>query len=145
MKIFASILVFLAIISCASTPTPRQAELVVTYNGQEVHRAGSKYASIEEVHQKTLEKGKKYFIFAARWCKSCDFLEKALEQSGHRDIVTLIDIDDAESRKVAAALDIRNVPTMVVVDEKDKISDQLIGPSAIVMHMLIHVDKKNEN
>ena len=142
MKKFVSILVFLAIISCGSSPEPRQAELIVTYNGQEVHRAGSNYATIEEIHQKTLEKGEKYFIFSARWCKSCDFLQKALKQSGHLNQVVLIDIDDPNSKKLAAILEIQNVPTMVVIDKSDNISNTLIGPSAIVMHMLIHVDVK---
>lgn len=142
MNKLISIIGFFFILSCGSTPSPRQAELVVTYEGVEVHRAGSKYASIEEIHAKTGEKGKKYFIFSARWCKSCVFLERALEQSGHSDMVTLIDVDGQETGKLAAVLEIQNVPTMVVIDENDNITEKLVGPSAIVMHMLINVEKK---
>jgi len=143
MKVLFTILLATLFASCAHGPPPqRNAELIVTYEGTEVHRAGTPYKSLRQFEKILKDTTKtKYVIFSARWCDSCKFLNRALRQSGHWGAVTLIDIDEPWVRALAGEMQISNVPTMVVINKNDTIANTFIGPSAIIMHLLINVDK----
>ncbi len=138
----AVIIILSQLVACTSTNQPRNAELIVTYNGEEVHRAGTAFKSLKEFDTIIRDNTKtKYVVFSAKWCNSCEFLKKALKQSGHWEQVTLINIDEPWVASLASSLGVRAVPSMVVVGKDDSIQKTFVGPSAIVMHLLINVDK----
>ena len=139
------ILLLPALFSCGALQDapPRNSELIVTYEGKEVHRVGSKFKSYQEMRQIADSGEQLYIVFAARWCKSCNFLFRALEQSGHKNFVNYIDIDEPWANNLAANFKISQVPTMIVVDKDSNIKNQLVGPSDIVMHLIINVKTKN--
>jgi len=138
------LLTFLYACAAASDQT-RNAELIVTYNNEEVQRTGSKYKSYSEMRKIADRKEKKYIIFSARWCPSCDFLERAMKQSGHIQSVNLIDVEELWVQGLAKVFKIPGVPTMIVVDERDTVVEKLVGPSDIIMHLLINVKTADEN
>jgi thioredoxin-related protein len=143
MRVFIYILasfIFLACtLGCATTPPEkRNSELIVTYNGKEVHRAGSMYKSFEEFEKILQKKEKQYIIFSARWCSSCKFLQKALIQGNFIDKVTLLDIDEPWVAHLAKNLKIKNVPTMIVADKDGQIIDGRIGSPPIVLYLVIN-------
>ena len=123
---------------CATVQNKRNAELVVHYNGVEVSRSGSKYTGLPEFTKHIEQKSKKYIIFAARWCKSCKFLDKALAQSGHEPLIIRLDADELWVNQIMAMMGLSNVPTMVVIDEKESLVNTLVGPSKIIMYLIIN-------
>jgi len=140
LSIFIAIVLILQVFGCNNqTPQKRNAELVVTYNGQEVHRAGTKYKSLEQFHKLLEEPKKKYIIFSAEWCKSCKFLQKALEQGGFEDKVTLLNIEEPWVARLAMNLKIKNVPTMIVADKKGQIIAGRVGSPPIVLYLVVNV------
>ena len=122
---------------------PRNSELIVTYEGKEVHRAGSRFKSYQEMRAIADSGEQLYIIFAARWCESCNFLFRALEQSGHKKFVNYVDVDEPWANSLAAHFKISGVPTMIVVDKDSNIENRFTGPSDIVMHLIINVETKN--
>jgi len=143
---FIFLLVFLS--ACSSVPAQkRNAELVVTYQGKEVHRVGSKYQSYSDMEVRAGRSNKKYIIFSARWCKTCDHLNLLLKQSGHAENnqISLLDIEETWVSNLAQVYGITEVPIMIIVNEKDMIIGKLLGPSKIIMHLLINVEVKNED
>ena len=140
---FISIFITLVLVSCSgmqtSTHTKRNAELVVTYNGEVVHTAGSKYKTVDEFREIIQRKGPKYIVFGAKWCKSCGFLERALKQSNHFDKITFINVEEEWVAFLMSEIGIRSIPTMVIIGEDDKLSGTFVGPSKIIMHLLINV------
>ena len=140
--ILAAAVILVQVVACTPVNQQRNAELIVEYNGTEVYRAGTPFKSLKDFEKIIENKTKtKYVIFSAKWCNSCAFLNKALKQSGHWDQVVLLDIDERWVAGTAASLGIKAVPTMVVVDKDDSIVQTFEGPSAIVMYLLIHVNK----
>jgi thiol-disulfide isomerase/thioredoxin len=143
---FTSLLMFLS--ACSSSGAQkRNAELIVTYQGGEVYRAGSKYQSYFDMKVRADRPEKKYIIFGARWCDTCDQLNLLLKQSGHEtsDQVSLLDVEEDWASNLAKAYSIMILPTMIVVSEKNIIIGKIQGPSKIIMHLLINVEVKNED
>ena len=134
------ILAVFFVIGCAGSTENRSADLTVHYFGKEIHRISTKYKNLQQIRTSLDIKQDKYLIFMADWCKSCDFLLKALKQSGHFEKVMLINIDERWVQALAAELGISAVPTMVKIDKKDKISKSIVGPSKITMYLLINVE-----
>ena len=128
------------VIGCAGSSENRSSDLVVHYYGKEVHRVSTKYKSLDYIRQSLEKKQDKYVIFMADWCKSCDFLLKALKQSDHFEKVMLINIDEEWVQALAAEMGIRAVPTMIKIDKNDKITHIVVGPSKITMYLLINVE-----
>ncbi len=146
MKIKAFFIAFLALVllmqlfSCGGTQEKRNAELIVHYNGKEVHRSGSKYIGFPKFERIAKNKQKKYFIFSAEWCPSCKFLEKALKQMKKQGRVPIINIDEHWGSSLAANLGVNSVPTLVEADKNGNIVRIISGPSKIVMHLLLYND-----
>lgn len=59
----------------------------------------------------------KLLKFSASWCQPCKQLSKTLEGMELPFPVSEIDVD--ENREAAMEYGIRNVPTMILVDEND--------------------------
>ena len=73
----------------------------------------------------------KILKFSAAWCGPCRSMSKALE--GHTLPVPLVevDIDDAEAAKLVAKYGIRNVPTLVMVDDNEEFVSSLVGAKSV--------------
>jgi len=134
------ILAMFFVLGCGGSGESRSADLTVHYFGKQVHKVSTKYKTLQQVKTSLEKKQDKYIIFMADWCKSCDFLLKALKQSGHFEKVMLIDIDEAWVQAIASEMDVTAVPTMIKIDKKDKITQIIVGPSKITMYLLINVE-----
>ena len=127
--------------SCSGTNTERRnAELVVTYNGKEVHRAGSLYATMDELNRLLDSDEEKYVIFSAPWCPPCKTMIRALEQSGHLDKVYILNLEEPWVAYLYKAANLSVVPSMLVADAQGQPENIIAGASNIIMHLLIHVD-----
>ena len=137
MKALFLFLMLILTASCGSSPDYKtNTEVIVHYNGKEVSRTGSKFLSFEKFKELAHEKGEKYIIFSARWCKSCQFLDRALKQSGHFDKVMFLDVDEQWVQQLMVVVRERNVPTMMVTDENGNFTQVLVGPSKIIMYLI---------
>ena len=139
--IFLLLLTLIMATSCSAEKQYRNSELVVTYNGQEVHRA-SKYTSLNQFRYLVNESEKKYVIFSADQCPSCRTLYEALKQSGHVEKVILLNLQERWVYVLSQVLEIRGIPTLIVADEKGNFVTQKVGPSDIIMYLIINVDTK---
>jgi hypothetical protein len=138
--IFAAFAAMIYFFGCSSTPQKRNAELVVTYNGKEVHRASPIYKNRIEFNRYVLGSGKKYIIFGADWCKRCKFMYKAIKQTEHFEKIAIINVDRPWVAKLFATTGLNAVPVMVVLDENNNLSEVELGASKIVMNLLINIE-----
>ena len=136
--IFLLIFVLFGVTSCATEQYHRNSELVVTYNGKEVHRA-SKYTSLKDFQYLINEKKRMYIIFSADQCSSCRQLYKALQQSGHVNKVVLLNLQERWVFKLSQMLNMRGIPTLIVVDKDGEYVASKLGPSDIIMYLIINV------
>tara|TARA_R100001510_G_C7647746_1_gene205092 strand:+ start:1217 stop:1648 length:432 start_codon:yes stop_codon:yes gene_type:complete len=137
MRLSFLLLPLALITGCGGAPEYKtNTEVIVHYNGKEISRTGSKFVSFEKFKELAHKKGKKYIIFSTRWCKSCQFLDRALKQSGYYDKVTFLDADEEWVQQLMVVVRERNVPTMMVTDENGNFTETLIGPSKIIMHFI---------
>ena len=68
----------------------------------------------------------KILKFSAFWCQPCKALTKTL-QSVNLDGFELQEVDIEENQVLAAKYSIRNVPTMVMVDDSEQVKSTLVG------------------
>ena len=68
----------------------------------------------------------KILKFSAHWCQPCKALSKTL-QSVNLDGFELQEVDIEENQELAAKYGIRNVPTMVMVDDSGQLKSILVG------------------
>jgi len=143
MKLIRYILIFL-VSACTSSVQPRgdnNTELIVTYEGKEVHRSGSRYNNMDDLSNAiNYSSSEIYIIFGAKWCANCKHLYKALDQSGHSDKVLILNVDEDWVAKLALAAGIKSVPTMIVVNEAREPIAVRQGASQIVMYLIINVE-----
>jgi hypothetical protein len=118
----------------------RNAELVVTYEGKEVHRASPIYTSLEDFSHIVESKEDKYIIFGAEWCEKCKFLYKALRQSGHIDKVAILNLDEPWVAELYNATGLKMVPAMVVTSHLGKILAVEVGAPRIVLYLVINLE-----
>jgi len=130
--------------ACGSTykQSPRNAELVVEYMGKKVAHSKPKWTNQARLRQMLEKSERKYIIFGADWCESCKFLRKALEQGELLSQVEFLNIDELWVAQVAAFYQIKSVPAMLEINNRGRIVAAKIGPSAIVMHIIINEEKK---
>lgn len=69
---------------------------------------------------------RKIYRFTASWCQPCKTLAKILEKANEENIpIEVVDID--VHQELAETYFIRSVPTLVMLDEKEKPLKKLIG------------------
>lgn len=68
----------------------------------------------------------KILKFSAFWCQPCKALSKTL-QSVNLDGFELQEVDIEENQELAAKYGIRNVPTMVMVDDSGQLKSISVG------------------
>tara|TARA_B100000700_G_C14941296_1_gene806891 strand:+ start:316 stop:750 length:435 start_codon:yes stop_codon:yes gene_type:complete len=143
MRWISYILIFL-MSACTSSVQPidnGNTELIVTYEGKEVHRSGSRYSSMDDLSNSiNYSPSETYIIFGAKWCKNCDHLYKALDQSGHTGKVLILNVDEPWVAKLAIAAGLKSVPTMIVVGKSGQPIAVKQGASQIVLYLVINVD-----
>ena len=140
LRVLTVILVLLSI-SCSGANTERRnAELVVTYDDKEVHRASPIFTSKDEFTKELENSGEKYIIFSAPWCPPCTPMLRALEQSGHIDKVTILNLEEPWVAYLFKATNLSVVPTLLVADSSGLPKTIVQGASPIVMHLIINID-----
>ncbi len=135
---------FLAMLipSCSSVQEQRRnAELVVTYEGKEVHRASPIYSSQRDLETLVDSKEKKYIIFSAEWCSSCKGLIKALKNTNYLEKVVVLNLDELWAARLFQAAELSAVPSMLVADEEGKPEGVVSGPAQIMMYLFMHIKK----
>lgn len=116
----------------------RNAELTVTYNGKEILKrkpTWSGKARIERLMRNPASKT--YIVLGAKWCKSCDFLRRALDQAEMLEKVEFLDIDEEWVNHLAQFYNIDKVPTMLILDKTTKVQNIVVGPGQIVVKLLV--------
>jgi thiol:disulfide interchange protein len=141
-QLLAAIIISVIAIGCGSAPPEkRNSDLTVTYEGKIVYEASGRYTSEAELRRALAEDGRKYLIFAADWCEACNFLRKAVDQAELTDKVMYLNIDKPWVQALARHYKIKGVPLMFVLDTETRIVDIREGPGAIVIRLLIDIEK----
>ena len=67
----------------------------------------------------------KILKFSASWCQPCKMLAKTIEGMEVPYEITEIDIDEQPEK--AGKYQVRGVPTMVLIDDKEAVVSRLVG------------------
>lgn len=119
------------------SPATNNTELIVHYEGKEVHRR-SKYISQNQLHNLIEQKKEIIIIFSAEWCKACKLTRKALTQANLSGApVNYLNIDEPWVQKLAVTLKIRAVPYMFHIDSNGQPLAIKVGPGKIVSYLLL--------
>jgi thioredoxin 1 len=68
---------------------------------------------------------KKFLYFTAAWCGPCKVLKPKIEALSNELPITILDVD--ANRIAAAQYNIRNIPTIIMIDEEGSVLDRLVG------------------
>ena len=144
-KNFRAWWVFLAFFLCFLTPScvaeqKRNAELVVTYQGKVVHRAGSRYTGEKEfINKLNDEKMPDFVLFSSQWCQSCRHVEKKVQDFGWKNKIIVLNLDEKWVNFIAGQLGLRGVPALIIVHNKGKQRDMIYyGPTTIINKIYSH-------
>lgn len=67
----------------------------------------------------------KILRFTAKWCQPCKGLDMLLNSMEYKATIEKIDIDEDE--KTPIEYGVRNVPTLIKIDENGNVVDRLVG------------------
>ena len=75
---------------------------------------------------------KKVIKFSASWCGPCrtmsPIVEKILKEDEFSNVVDFRPVDmDEDDENLGGKYGIRTIPTILVIDEEDKVLDKLVG------------------
>jgi thiol-disulfide isomerase/thioredoxin len=134
------VLVMMVLLGCGSTQVEEvvtgNTELVVTYEGKEVHRRGGEYVSLPQL-KAILGNGKpSIVIFGAPWCKSCAFLRKALGQAKLNVDIYWVNISEKWGGEIASMMVIKAIPAMEHLGPDGSAIAHRVGPGPIVVYLL---------
>lgn len=73
---------------------------------------------------------KKFLYFTATWCVPCKVLKPKIEALSAELPITILDVD--ANKTTATEYNIRNIPTIVVIDEKGTVLNRLVGNNITV-------------
>jgi thioredoxin 1 len=68
---------------------------------------------------------KRLLFFQAAWCGPCKSMKPLMESLQHQMPITFIDVD--ASPQTAAGHSVRNVPTVILIDEGGREKGRLVG------------------
>ena len=127
-------------LSCGPSPsiTNSNTELVVHYNGKEVHRRSNKYISEKQLLHLIRSKQDFVIIFAADWCKACTLTKKALKQAKLKKPIYYLNVGSDWVKRLAGDMHIKSIPLMIHTDKNNKTKASLVGPSDIVLYLLLN-------
>lgn len=136
------LLIVIALFGLSCGPAPLVAnsntELVVKYNGKEIHRRSNKYISEKQLVDLLRSKQGFIIIFAADWCKACTLTKKALKQAKLKNPIHYLNVDSEWVKRLAGEMHIKSIPLMIHTDKNNKTKASLIGPSDIVLYLLLN-------
>lgn len=129
------------LVSCGSVFGPAHksssnTELIVHYNGVEVHRRGSKYLTKQELTDLSDSKKDFIVIFTAKWCSACVFTDKVIKQSKLKKKIYYLNLDEDWVKHLAALLEIRGVPFLMHIDKRGITVAKKLGPMSIIDYLI---------
>jgi len=119
-------------------PVRGEAQLVVTYNGKEVHRRNTGWVSKEELNAIVETPGKKIFIFGAPWCKPCGLLRTAIKQANVKHEIYWVNIDEPLGQELMVVMGKRSIPLMMATGPNGEFIAERVGPAKITMYLLLN-------
>ena len=135
MKSFILILVGL-LMSCGGAQDARNSELTAEYYGVVEVRAGGAYIDEATLRQLLKQNDKThYVVFSDDMCGGCTHLKQKLRERGWIDKVHFVNLDDKWVQEIAAIMNIKAVPTLVVELKDDKGALFYEGPAEIMMYL----------
>lgn len=75
----------------------------------------------------------KYLYFSAPWCGPCKILGPKMEQVAESVNVKKINVD--ENQELIQKFEIRNVPTVILIDSEDKELERFIGANTAEFYL----------
>jgi len=136
MKSFILILVCL-LMSCTGTNHVRNSELTAEYYGVVEVRAGGAYIDEATLRQLAKQDDKThYIIFSDDMCGGCTHLKEKLKERGWIDKVHFLNLDDKWVQELAAIMNIKAVPTLIVQLKGDEGALYFEGPGEIMMYLV---------
>ena len=131
------------VLSCSSAPpTPRNAELTVTYYGKEIKKEKPTWTNESRLREVLKKPGKKFLIFGADWCAACKFLRRALREGNLHSEVENLNIDLRWVNAIASIYGINSVPTLLALDSNSNIVAVREGAGPITVYLLLNIDNK---
>ena len=125
--------------SCTSS-APLNSEpntsLVVTYNGEEVHRRNTPWISLSEFAEIS-EKEDCVIVIAAPWCKPCEKLRFLIKQAEIKEPIYFLNLEEPWVKQIAMEIGIKSIPVMFNV-KQGKAAIAEFGPDKIIMWLLIN-------
>ena len=73
---------------------------------------------------------KKFLYFTAAWCGPCKVLKPKIEALASELPITILDVD--ANKTTATEYNIRNIPTIIMIDENGTVLNRLIGNNITV-------------
>jgi thioredoxin-related protein len=138
--VFLSLIFGLFAFGCSSVPVREgnsNTELIVQYEGKEVHRRNSKYVGEHELRQ-ILNRGEEVVvIFSAEWCSNCKLAERAIKQAKLNTKVYYVNMDERWARELAKLVGFNTVPTMMHIDKQGNTISTKVGAGQIVTYLVI--------
>lgn len=68
---------------------------------------------------------KKFLYFTAAWCGPCKVLKPKIEALSNELPITILDVD--ANQTTATQYNVRNIPTVIMIDETGNALNRLIG------------------
>ena len=81
----------------------------------------------------------KYLYFSAPWCGPCKQLAPKMEEVAETVTVEKILVD--ENQEITQQFGVRNIPTVVLIDENDKEIERFLGVNSVEFYL----EKYNEH
>lgn len=139
LNIFKTLCMAAMLLACsATTPTVQQRSITKTpHNTVETPTLKIKYTTLKEMSALESHPGMKYILFSAPWCPACASTTKAIHESGMLSMMHILNVDEPWVTYIATKLEIKSLPTLIVLDGKNNAKHIINIPHKIVMYMLL--------
>ena len=141
--ISAIFLLLMTIVGCQSNTQPRNAELIVEYYGKKIKHEKPRWSSHARIMNVLKKSEKKFLIFGADWCGACNQLRRALNEAQFTEHVEFLNADTPWVAALMKQYRITGIPFMIELDKNNIIQAGKVGPGAIVVHLLVHIENNN--
>ena len=73
---------------------------------------------------------KKFLYFTAAWCGPCKILKPKIEALSSELPITILDVNT--NKATAVEYNVRNIPTIIMIDENGEVLNRLVGNNITV-------------
>lgn len=76
---------------------------------------------------------RKLLKFEANWCAPCRFMSPVVKSvlEGYENIeLVVVDIDNEQGQEEARKFNVRNIPTLILLDDENNIINTLVGTAS---------------